>query len=238
MVKEKSVSEFNADVDANDGYLYSTSDRLSCVMANRRISDAVIELADLDGKRVLDIGCGDGVYSIELLHAGAQEVVGVDAAEKAIECAQKKAEGLQGIRFQTSDIYRLEKPEELYDVVIVRGILHHLYEADKAIEVISRLAREIVILEPNGFNPVLKILEKVSPYHVEHEEKSYAPTRLNRWFERCGGKVIASRYINLVPMFCPDLLARFLKKLEPVVEALPGLRNVCCGQYLLKIKME
>jgi 2-polyprenyl-3-methyl-5-hydroxy-6-metoxy-1,4-benzoquinol methylase len=236
VVKEKSVAEFNADVDANDGYLYSTSNRLSCVMANRRISEAIIALADLNGKRVLDIGCGDGVYSIELLKAGAREVVGVDAAEKAIQCAQKKSEGLQGIRFQTADIYRLEQPEQRYDVAIVRGILHHLYEADKAIQVISRVADEIIVLEPNGFNPVLKILEKLSPYHVEHEEKSYAPTRLNRWFERCGGKVVASGYINLVPMFCPDYLARFLKRLEPLVEAIPGVRNVCCGQYLLKIK--
>lgn len=186
--------------------------------------------------RVLDIGCGDGVYSIELLKAGARDVVGVDAAENAIQCAQKNAEGLEGIRFQTADIYRLEKPQERYDVAIARGILHHLYEADMAIEVISRVAEEIVILEPNGFNPVLKVLEKVSTYHVEHEEKSYAPTRLNRWFESCGGKVIDSQYIGLVPMFCPDYLARFLKKLEPIVEALPGVRNICCGQYLLKVK--
>lgn len=237
MVKEKSVAEFNADVDANDGYLYSTSDRLSCVMANRRISDAIIAMAGLEGKRVLDIGCGDGVYSIELLKAGAREVVGVDAAENAIHCARKKAEGLAGIRFQTADIYQLARPEEQYDIAIVRGILHHLYEPGRAIEVISRVAAEIVVLEPNGLNPVLKVLEKVSPYHREHEEKSYSPSRLRRWFEQCGGKVVDSCFIGLVPMFCPDSMARFLKKMEPMAEALPGVRNVCCGQYLLKIKM-
>ncbi len=236
MVKEKSVSEFNADVDANDGYLYSTSDKLSCVVANRRISEAVIAMADLAGKTVLDIGCGDGTYSIELLKAGAMEVVGVDAAENAIQCAIKKAEGLENIRFQTADIYGLEKPQQRYDIAIVRGILHHLYKADKAIEVISRVADEIVILEPNGFNPVLKVLEKVSSYHIEHEEKSYTPTRLNHWFEDCDCKVLDSQYIGLVPMFCPDYLAVFLKKIEPLIEKLPIIKYICCGQYLLKVK--
>jgi len=236
VVKEKSVSEFNADVDVNDGYLYSTSNRISCVMANQRISAAIISLAGLRGKRVLDIGCGDGVYSIELLRAGASEVTGVDAAKNAVQCAIKKAEGLEKIQFKTADIYKLERPERPYDIAVVRGILHHLYQPNEAVKIISKLADEIIILEPNGFNPVLKILEKISPYHVEHEEKSYAPTRLNRWFEQNGGRVIESRFIGLVPMFCPDNLARFLKKFEPIVEMIPGIRNICCGQYLLKIK--
>lgn len=237
MVKEKSVSEFNADIETNDGYLYSTSDQLSCILANRRISEGIIDMAGLKGKKVLDIGCGDGVYSIELLNAGALEVIGLDAADNAVLCARKKAEGLEGIRFEAANIYELEKPAKPYDVAIVRGILHHLYEAEKAIEVISKMAREIIVLEPNGYNPVLKILEKVSPYHIEHEEKSYSPRCLNRWFENCGGQIIETRYIGLVPMFCPDIFARFLKKVEPNVESVPGIRNICCGQYLMKIKV-
>ncbi len=237
MVKEKSVAEFNADIDANNGYIYSSSTKLSCVMANNRISEAVISLAEPNGKRVLDIGCGDGVYTMELLRAGAREVVGVDAAAKAILCARHKAEGLENIHFYTADIYNLQPPSRPYDIAVVRGILHHLYEAEKAIAMISRMAAEIVVLEPNGYNPVLKVLEKVSPYHREHEEKSYPPSRLNRWFTRCGGTVVASYYIGLVPMFCPDYAARLLKKTEPLIEALPGVRNICCGQYLLKIRM-
>lgn len=237
MIRERSVAEFNADIDVNDGYLYSTSNKLSCSMANQRISEAIIDMAGFDGKRVLDIGCGDGTYTVEILKAGAAEVLGIDGAENAIKCAERKANNLKKIHFQTADIYKLEKPEKRYDLAVVRGILHHLYEVVAAIEVISRVADEIIILEPNGFNPVLKVLEKVSPYHIEHEEKSYAPTHLDRWFEKCGGKIVDSSYIGLVPMFCPNYFARVLKKIEPIVEALPGIRNICCGQYLLKIKM-
>ena len=237
MTKEKSVSEFNADIDANAGYLYSTTKRLSCRIANQRITDAILDIAMIRGKRVIDIGCGDGTYTIELLQAGAGEVVGVDAAESAVECARGKAKGLNKIFFHTADIYSLGEPEKRYDIAILRGILHHLYEVEKAIRCISNVADEIIVLEPNGYNPALKILEKFSRYHVEHEEKSYSPSKLNQWFESTGGTVVDSRYIGFVPMFCPDFMAKSLKLVEPIVEAIPGVRNICCGQYLQKICM-
>jgi len=237
IAREKNVLEFNADAASNKGYLYSTSDKLSCVIANRRITEAILSLTVIAGKKVIDIGCGDGVYSIELLQAGAAEVFGVDAAKSAIECARIKARGLNRIAFQTIDIYRVDEPEKRYDVAIVRGILHHLYDVKRAIDRICRVADEIIVIEPNGNNPVLKILEKISSYHIEHEEKSYPPVLLDRWFEACGGKIINSLYIGLVPMFCPDLLVKGFKKLEPIIEKLPGIRNICCGQYIQQIRM-
>jgi hypothetical protein len=48
------------------------------------------------------------------------------------------------------------------------------YQIEKAIQIICNIADEIIVAEPNGYNPVLKIMEKVSPYHIQHEEKSYA----------------------------------------------------------------
>ena len=37
------------------------------------------------------------------------------------------------------------------------------------------------VIEPNGYNPVLKVLEKVSRYHIEHEERSFFPATLHAW---------------------------------------------------------
>ncbi len=237
MPNERSVQKFNQDVATNEGYLYSTTDKLSCVVANRRISDAILGIEDLRDKRVLDVGCGDGTYTLELAASGASEVVGVDAAQDAVECAREKAAGRPGVSFEVVDIYQLAASGWRFDVAVVRGILHHLYEVERAIEQIAQVARVVIVLEPNGYNPVLKILEKVSPYHVEHEEKSYAPRSLDRWFEACGGRVTKSEFLGLVPMFCPDMAAKMLKRVEPLVEATPGVRALCCGQYLQRIEM-
>ena len=235
--KERSIGEFNKDVAAHDGYVYATGERLSCRLSNRRMTRAVVELGDLAGKRVIDIGCGDGTYSRELIEAGASQVLGIDAAEVAVRRAEEKFGSFENLRFQVCDVYALEEPEQRYDVAVLRGFLHHLYDVERAIDRISRMARQIVVVEPNGYNPVLKVIERVSPYHRKHEEKSYPPRRLDRWFEGRGGRVVSSQYIGLVPMFCPDLLARVCKSVEPLVERTPLLRNLCCAQYVQKISM-
>jgi len=237
MTRERSIGEFNQDVAEHAGYVYTTSQKRSCRSANQRMSAAILELAELEGARVIDIGCGDGTYSAELLAAGASKVLGVDAAQLAIERARERFGEHKDLHFEVVDIYSLEPADEPYDVAVVRGILHHLYDVERAVERICRVARRIIVLEPNGYNPVLKVIEKLSPYHVQHEEKSYRPSQLDRWFERCGGRVERSTYVGLVPMFCPDFLVTICKLVEPLIERTPLLRRICCGQYAQRIEL-
>jgi SAM-dependent methyltransferase len=237
MAEERNVRAFNRDAAAHEGYVYTTSDKLSCRLSNARMTRAILELGSVAGKRVIDIGCGDGTYTAELAAAGATSVLGVDAADVAVERARANCAGRDNVSFEVVDIYSLEAPAERFDLAVVRGILHHLYDVERAIERVAKVADVIVVLEPNGYNPVLKAIEKLSPYHVEHEEKSYAPRSLDRWFERCGGRVEASQFVGLVPMFCPDAFARVCKAAEPLVERLPLLRALGCGQYVQRIRM-
>lgn len=60
--------------------------------ADERIEEtAVFDLAgELRGKRVLDLGCGDGTYSITASQKGAQ-VTGLDVSETMLEAARHRA---------------------------------------------------------------------------------------------------------------------------------------------------
>jgi 2-polyprenyl-3-methyl-5-hydroxy-6-metoxy-1,4-benzoquinol methylase len=49
-------------------------------------------LGDVAGKRVLDAGCGPGIYAEELVARGA-EVVGFDASGRMVELARKRLRG-------------------------------------------------------------------------------------------------------------------------------------------------
>jgi 2-polyprenyl-3-methyl-5-hydroxy-6-metoxy-1,4-benzoquinol methylase len=237
MATERNIDEFNHDVESNDGYLYSNTDKLSCQLANKRLSDAVIQMTNITKKKVIDIGCGDGTYTMELYAQKPAYLLGVDAAESAIECARKKSQDFDNIHFEVGDIYNLDN-DVRFDVAIVRGVLHHLDDVERAISSISKIADEIIIIEPNGYNPVLKVIEKTSKYHIEHDEKSYFPHSLDRWFNKNGGKVIKSKYCGLVPMFCPDAMAKFLKKIEPIIESVFLLRQLSCAVYVQKIVFE
>jgi 2-polyprenyl-3-methyl-5-hydroxy-6-metoxy-1,4-benzoquinol methylase len=50
---------------------------------------------------IIDLGCGNGLLSIELFEAGFKDVTGVDYSESAIQLANKVAEqrGIFGINF-------------------------------------------------------------------------------------------------------------------------------------------
>lgn len=238
MDQEKNILEFNKDVQDNQGYRYTRTDRLSCHLANQRLSRIVTDMVSLENKRVIDVGCGDGTYTMEFLAQSPAYVLGVDAAKTAIDSAMKESVGSKNIEFRVMSAYDLDHIGEKFDVAVVRGLLHHLYDAKDAIASVSRVADEAIIIEPNGYNPVLKVIERVSRYHRQHEEKSFAPPRLDRWIKDCGGRILKSAYCGLVPFFCPDVMARLLKATEPLVESLPLVRASSCAVYVVKVRFD
>ena len=234
---KKNVSQFNKDVQNTNSYLYTTS-RLSCRLANERISNAVYQAYDFSGKRVLDLGCGDGTYTLEFASFGVKSVVGVDPAGVAIEAANKKIEKLgldEIVKFEIGNIYELESylNEGHFDCIILRGVLHHLPDPALAITGLTSFNGTIIIIEPNGINPVVKLLEKYSRYHIEHEEQSFALGLIRSWLEEAGFFVYSSKFINLVPFFCPDWMASVLRIIQPIIEHLPYVRNITCGQCVI-----
>lgn len=47
-------------------------------------------LPDLQGKTILDLGCGVGGHCFEFVNRGAKKVVGIDISKKMLEVAEKE----------------------------------------------------------------------------------------------------------------------------------------------------
>ena len=235
-VKEN-VQRFNDDVRRTGSYAY-TAGRKSSRLANARISEGIRNIFEYKDRRILDLGCGDGTYSLDFVEFGAREVLGIDPAESAVEAARGRAAnaGLtEKVRFEVGNIYDADiaSKEGRFDCVVFRGVLHHLQDPPKALACAASLTDAMIVLEPNGYNPVLKILESFSAYHLQHEEQSFFPVKLIEWINATGLRVQMVRYLNLVPMFCPDWLATMCKAVEAGVERTPVLSKVACGQCLI-----
>jgi len=90
-----------------------------------------------------------------------------------------------------------------------------------------------LIVEPNGTNPIVKLLEKFSQYHIEHEEQSFFLSTVKNWLHDANMQLIACNYVNLVPMMGPDWMAKICKYIEPAIEKIPFINRVACGQYII-----
>jgi ubiquinone/menaquinone biosynthesis C-methylase UbiE len=235
-VDRENVDVFNRDAATNAGYGYTTGERLSSRMATKRSIEMVTGTAEFAGRLVLDLGCGDGFYTARIWDIGRpQRLVALDAAEAAVRVAATKL-GERPVRFLTADGHRLPFRDDSFDVVLLQSILHHDDTPEDMVKEALRVASRMVVHEPNGNNLGLKIIERVSKYHIEHGEKSYPPRRVSRWIAAAGGTEVSRRFAGFVPMFCPDVLARLMKFLEPLVERLPLVNALGCAVYVMVVK--
>ena len=99
--------------------------------------------ADLTGQRVLDLGCNEGYFCIEAKRRGATYVLGVDANEKWIELARKRAsEADVEIDFINDDFLAIKN--QTFDLILMLSALHY---AARPKQVLRRVHQ---LLAPNG----------------------------------------------------------------------------------------
>jgi ubiquinone/menaquinone biosynthesis C-methylase UbiE len=107
---------------------------------------AVLDLmGDVRGLRILDAGCGPGLYASELVARGAAEVVGFDASPEMVRLALRRVPS--GATFRT---HRLGEPldwlaDACVDGALLALVIHHVDDRVGALGEIHR------VLRPGGF---------------------------------------------------------------------------------------
>ena len=226
------VDPFNKDVAVGGQYEYTDPSRRSSAYSNRRFSDEIVRMVPGAARRIVDVGCGDGAYTAVLgAETKAKYILGIDPAAKAIERASKCFVPTHpNLEFRACMAKDLVESGERFDVAVYRGVIHHTANPAAEIATALKLAGTVIFLEPNGWNPILKLIERLSSYHRRHGERSFRVGRFARWIRQGGGKIEHVGFFGLVPFFCPDWIVTIGATLEPVVERIPLLRIVACGQ--------
>ena len=97
---------------------------------------AVVELLTKEPPaRVLDLGCGDGVLTRELVQRG-YEVVGIDASPQMVAAARE-----HGIDAAVVDGHALPYAPSTFDAVFSNATLHWLTRPEQVIESVFRVLR-------------------------------------------------------------------------------------------------
>ncbi len=223
------VAVFERDARTNAGYLYTHTNRLSCKLATQRTTDLILETGEMRGRSVLDVACGDGFYANRFWDRGhPRRLIAADAAASAVAVAARNSDS-RSICFLVGDAHHLPFGNDSFDMVLLQSVLHHDDDPFQMIQEAFRVAPRVIIHEPNGGSPGLKVLEKTLSYHRAHNEKSYSSGQMKRWIQAAGASVVYEKKGGFVMMFCPDWLAKTMKFVEPAVERVPLLRSLACA---------
>ncbi|OTA16513.1 type 11 methyltransferase [Xenorhabdus vietnamensis] len=108
----------------------------------------ILNLAgDIQGKSVLDLACGYGLFSREFKNRGASKVVGVDISDKMIEIARNKSQQYNdGIEFHLRNVCEMESFGK-FDLIVAAWLFCHA-ESLEDLKAMFRVVAEH--LKPSG----------------------------------------------------------------------------------------
>ena len=118
------------------------------------------ERRDLDGKRVLEIGCGRGGFSCWLARQKnrPKEIVAADFARTAVQKAKGFAEEheISGVTWEVCDIQALPYSDSTFDTVISCETIEHVPRPRTAINELARVLKpggRLLVTTPNYLGP-------------------------------------------------------------------------------------
>src|SRR4051812_24906268 len=149
-------------------------------MLERRVARVAQVVADVSGpalanQRILDLGCWEGAFALELARRGAGEVVGIEGRKENLEkgVAIKAAERLDQVELIHDDVRSLSRERHgEFDVVLCLGLLYHL-DAPEAFEFTRELAAVC-----RGYALVETQLGLTGNEQIAYDGASYA----GRWY--------------------------------------------------------
>jgi len=173
--------------------------------------DYIRQRANLDGSKVLDVGCGGGILAESMAHKGAT-VTGIDMAEKPLGVAK-----LHQVESGTDVEYLQSTAEDLadqrdgqYDVVTCLEMLEHVPSPAAVIGACSRLVKpggdvffSTINRNPKSFMFAIVGAEYVLnllPRGTHEYEKFIRPSELESWARATGLKLQSSTGMHYNPI--------------------------------------
>lgn len=122
------------------------------------IARAITELPRPALGTALDIGCGSGVYTEELLRRG-YETTGMDISGEMIEVCKRRFTGLRNtapsVHLQVGDAEHLPFDDASFDLVLCIGVLGYLIDDTQAVRELVRVTKpggHVVVNVTNAFS--------------------------------------------------------------------------------------
>ena len=173
--------------------------------------DYIRQRVPLNGKKVLDVGCGGGILAESMAEAGAQ-VTGIDMAEKPLAVARlHQAESGTDVTYRQSTAEDLAgEMSDTFDVVTCLEMLEHVPSPRTVVAACTKLAKpggdiffSTINRNPKSFlfaivgaEYVLKLL----PTGTHEYEKFIRPSELDEWARESRLELMSSIGLHYNPI--------------------------------------
>lgn len=162
-------------------------DRLRNELEPPAFANSFYEFDQFSGKKILDVGCGNGWVLSHYAAHGAQ-TTGVDITEAGVDLCRKRfaAQNLKG-NFVIGNAEELPFPDNSFDAVSCMGVVHHTSNPKRAVAEIHRVLKPggklfFMIYHRNSVLyrfkfPLLKILTRKSIQQLVNEVDGFGNPR-------------------------------------------------------------
>lgn len=170
------------------------------------------------GKKVLDIGCGTGIY-VDYLSRKGKDAAGIDSVKEFINYARKNYKG----KFLVADAYKLPFKDKSFDTVIMFDVLEHLEYEEKALKELQRVGKKrIIIIAPRKADKEIRDHGLIFHHYRDATHlRYYTKTKLENLAKKTGIKISEIKSIRPIPIESlfvqeivgPLLIKKILKKI-------------------------
>lgn len=183
------------------------------------------------GDRVLELGCGNGVFSRRLARWGIV-LTAIDLSLELLQLAREKLLGVADAAVVHADVEHLPFSDQSFDAVIGSSILHHVPFPASLLEIrrVLRHGGRVAFAEPNMMNPQVMIQKNI-PWIKRWAGDSPHETAFFRW--RVAKALRQADFIRIVVepydflhSLTPTTLAPWVQRVGLAIERLPVLREL------------